>query len=64
VKQSVDLPVFAGSGTNLENVRRTLEIADGVIVGSAFKIDANAQNMVSLEKVTEFMRVAQGRQGS
>jgi len=62
VKKSVNLPILAGSGTNLGNVKNILEIADGVIVGSAFKIGGNTQNMVSLEKVTEFMKIARDSQ--
>ena len=63
VKKVVDIPILAGSGTNLQNVRETLEIADGVIVGSAFKEGGKIQNMVSLEKVTEFTAKAHAVQG-
>ena len=63
VKKVVDIPVLAGSGTNLKNVRETLEIADGVIVGSAFKEGGKIQNMVSLEKVAEFTATAHAKQG-
>ena len=58
VKNVVDLPVIAGSGTNEHNVRETLRVADGVIVGSALKADNNAHNMVCLEKVTAFVKAA------
>ena len=62
VKDTVDLPVLAGSGTNLQNVQETLAVADGVIVGSAFKEDGDTRNMVSLEKVTQFTSTAHGDQ--
>jgi hypothetical protein len=62
VKEAVHLPIMAGSGTNVNNVKETLEIADGVIVGSAFKVGGDVNNMVSLEKVTHFMKAAQGSQ--
>ena len=63
VKKVVDVPVLAGSGTNLQNVRETLATADGVIVGSAFKEGGKIQNMVSLEKVAEFTAKAHAGQG-
>jgi membrane complex biogenesis BtpA family protein len=56
VKEVVDLPIFAGSGVSLENVVQTLAIADGAIVGSAFKLDGDVHNEVSEERVTEFMK--------
>jgi len=44
-------PVFAGSGVNVENVSRVLEIADGAIVGTAFKHDGVTTNPVDIERV-------------
>jgi len=58
VKNATNLPVIAGSGTTEKNVRETLRIADGVIVGSALKVGGNAHNMVSLEEVTKFVNAA------
>jgi uncharacterized protein len=54
VKKVVDIPVIVGSGVNVENARETLAIADGAIVGSAFKVGGDARNKVSKEKVTRF----------
>ena len=56
VKNAVDLPVFAGSGVNLENLNQTLNAADGIIVGSAFKKSGNTSETVSLEKVKQFVQ--------
>lgn len=56
VKKIGELPVVAGSGVNLENLHQTLNVADGIIVGSAFKDSWNTQNTVSLEKITKFMQ--------
>lgn len=58
VKQAVRLPVFAGSGTTLQNVAQVLAIADGVIVGSALKEGGLASNRVSKEKARAFMQAA------
>ena len=58
VKDAVGLPVLAGSGIDNHNVQETLEIADGVIVGTAFKDDGDPRNTVSLERVTEFIKAA------
>jgi uncharacterized protein len=37
VKEIVDKPVFVGSGLNEKNAKELLSIADGAIVGTAFK---------------------------
>jgi membrane complex biogenesis BtpA family protein len=55
VKNSVHLPVIAGSGVNLENLTQTLQTTDGVIVGSAFKPSGNTTEMVDFEKVEKFI---------
>jgi membrane complex biogenesis BtpA family protein len=39
VTDTTDLPVYVGSGVTAESVAATLEIADGVIVGTATKPD-------------------------
>jgi membrane complex biogenesis BtpA family protein len=38
--------IVAGSGTTPENLSRTLEVADTVIVGSSVKVDGHADNRV------------------
>lgn len=58
VKAEVDIPVFAGSGVSQANVRETFAVADGAIVGSAFKVDGDVRNDVSEERVFEFMEAA------
>lgn len=58
VKQAVRLPVFAGSGTTIQNVSRVLAIADGVIVGSALKEDGLAANRVSPDQTKAFLQAA------
>lgn len=59
VKQAVDLPVFVGSGTTMNNVSNVLEVADGAIVGSALKESGSAQTKISLEAANDFMNVVQ-----
>jgi membrane complex biogenesis BtpA family protein len=56
VKSAIDLPVIVGSGVNSQNIRKTLAVADGVIVGSAFKIGGDARNRVSKENVKNFFK--------
>ncbi len=58
VKQAVQLPVFAGSGTTIQNVTQVLAIADGVIVGSALKEGGLASNRVSLGQTKAFLQAA------
>lgn len=62
VKQVVDLPVLVGSGTTIQNVRASLEIADGAIVGSALKENGNAWNRVSPQNTRAFMAAARPTQ--
>lgn len=57
VRNAVHVPILAGSGTTIKNVKSILDIADGVIVGSTFKYDGKIENQVSSERVCEFMEV-------
>ena len=50
--------VFVGSGVNPANVRRFLEAADGMIVGSSFKDLVAPAVPVSLERVEAIVSVA------
>ncbi len=55
VKENVDVPVFANTGVKLENVRDVLEVADGAIVGTSFKVDGITWNPVDEGRVRRFM---------
>jgi hypothetical protein len=56
VREAVkDVPVFANTGVNLDNVTGVLGIADGVIIGTHFKVDGNTWNAVDGERVKRFM---------
>jgi hypothetical protein len=56
VKNAVEeTVVFANTGVRLENVAEQLEIADGAIVGTTFKIDGKFENHVDQARVKEFM---------
>ena len=57
VKQAVDVPVFANTGVNIDNIGDTLAIADGVIIGTHFKMDGNTWNPVDGDRVKRFMEV-------
>src|SRR6266568_693761 len=48
-------PVIAGSGVDLMNMEAVLDIADGLIVGTAFKLDSVTTNPVESERVRTFM---------
>jgi membrane complex biogenesis BtpA family protein len=63
VKEAVpETPVFANTGVNLSNVKEQLAIADGAIIGTAFKRDGNTWNPVETERVRSIMtRVAELR---
>jgi len=61
VKEAVRLPVYAGSGTTVQNVSDILKTANGVIVGSALKEDGITTNRISPERAQEFIRVVRSR---
>jgi uncharacterized protein len=52
-----DVPVFANTGVNIDNVRDILAVADGVVIGTHFKVDANTWNPVDGTRVKRFMDV-------
>ena len=52
-----DTPIFANTGCRANNVERQLSIADGAVVGTTFKIDGKFENLVDVNRVTEFMSV-------
>jgi len=56
VKETVpDTVIFANTGVNIENLEQQLSIADGAIVGTAFKVDGIFQNQIDPKRVKEFM---------
>jgi membrane complex biogenesis BtpA family protein len=55
-----DVPVFANTGVNIDNVRDILAMASGVIIGTHFKVDGNTWNAVDGDRVKRFMDVVGG----
>ena len=55
-KQAVgDTPVFANTGVNIDNVEEILNIGDGAVVGTHFKVNGDTWNAVDPARVTRFM---------
>lgn len=50
-----EVPVFANTGVNLDNVADVLAVASGVIIGTHFKVDGNTWNPVDGARVKRFM---------
>jgi membrane complex biogenesis BtpA family protein len=50
-----DVPVFANTGVNIDNVKDTLALASGVIIGTHFKVDGITWNPVDGARVKRFM---------
>jgi membrane complex biogenesis BtpA family protein len=50
-----DVPVFANTGVTIENVKDTLALASGVIIGTHFKVDGITWNAVDGARVKRFM---------
>jgi uncharacterized protein len=55
-----NVPVFAGSGVDSTSVAAVLKIADGVIVGTAFKRDGVTTNPVEPDRVRSLVAAASG----
>jgi len=51
----VGVPVFANTGVTVHNVDKVLEVADGAVVGTAFKYEGKFENHVDEKRVREFM---------
>ena len=50
-------PVFANTGVNKDNVKETLAVADGAVIGTHFKVDGNTWNAVDSARVKAFMSI-------
>lgn len=55
-----DVPIFANTGVNADNVRDILGIASGVVIGTHFKVDGITWNAVDGDRVKRFMDVVNG----
>ena len=54
-----DVPVFANTGVNIDNVRDVMALADGIVIGTHFKVDGNTWNPVDGARVKRFMDVVE-----
>jgi membrane complex biogenesis BtpA family protein len=54
VRQNTTLPILIGSGATPENLHNLYSKVDGMIVGSYFKKDGKADNLVEEERVKAF----------
>jgi len=50
-----EVPVFANTGVNIDNVADVLSVASGVIIGTHFKVGGNTWNAVDGDRVKRFM---------
>ena len=50
-----DVPVLANTGVRVDTAAMLLDIADGAVVGTAFKVDGVFQNATDVARVREFM---------
>jgi uncharacterized protein len=56
VKAAVpDTPVFANTGVRLDNVAEQLPVADGAVIGTAFKVDGHTWNPIDVNRVKAIM---------
>ena len=52
-----DFPLIVGAGVNLDNVCQQLDIVDGAIIGSYFKLQKDTQLPVDRKKVASLMKI-------
>jgi uncharacterized protein len=50
-----EVPVFANTGVNIDNVTEVLKLASGVIIGTHFKVEGDTWNAVDGDRVKRFM---------
>ena len=50
-------PVFANTGCRPDTIENLLQIADGAVVGTYFKVDGKFENLTDAARVKEFMSV-------
>ena len=56
VKKAVpNTPVFANTGVRVDNVTQQLAVADGAVIGTAFKAEGNTWNAIELARVKALM---------
>lgn len=60
VKASVGVPVWLGSGVTAQTLARWLEVADGVIVGSALRANGRAGGPIDLDRAKTFVKARSG----
>jgi len=58
-----NVPVFANTGVNTDNVREILSVASGAIIGTHFKVDGDTWNPVDGERVKRFMDIVETLRG-
>ena len=58
MKDKVKLPVLIGSGVTHENIN-SFRLADGLIVGSEFKIDGKWQNELDSARIKKLTEINQ-----
>jgi membrane complex biogenesis BtpA family protein len=57
ISDQIKLPIFIGSGVNLDNISDFLKYCDGFIIGSYFKKNNNWKNEIDINKIKDFMRL-------
>ena len=50
-----EVPVFANTGVNIDNVGDVMAVADGCVIGTHFKVDGDTWNPVDRDRVRRFM---------
>lgn len=61
VKKVSSVPVIAGSGVSVKNVKEQYDVCDGAIIGSSLKKEGNLLHPVDLKLAEAFMKKAKER---
>lgn len=59
-----DYPLIVGAGLNPENAEAQLSIADGAIVGSAFKLGNRTENPLDIGRIRNLMKIVEAVRSS
>jgi len=57
VKESINIPVLAGSGITIENVQEYSQYCDSLIIGSYFKTDGKWYNPAEINRVKGIVKI-------
>lgn len=56
------VPILANTGVTAENVYQKLQVADGAVIGTYFKVNGNPWNPIDIDRVKKLLKEARRRE--